>query len=56
MLPSLHFDGRVITPEDIERIYKRVLKFERAEGLYSGPNELDAADIAAMTKFGPNQT
>jgi hypothetical protein len=33
VLPSLHFDGRVITSAEIERIHKEVLKFERIEAI-----------------------
>jgi hypothetical protein len=36
VLPSLHFDGKVITSDEIERIDKEVLKFERT-GAVSDP-------------------
>jgi hypothetical protein len=33
VLPSLHFDGRVIISAEIERIHKEVLKFEHIEAI-----------------------
>jgi hypothetical protein len=33
VLPSLHFDRRVITSDEIEWIHKEVLKFERFEAI-----------------------
>ncbi len=40
MLPSLHFDGRVITSDEIERIHKEVLKLERIEAVSDPMREL----------------
>jgi hypothetical protein len=35
VLPSLHFDGSVITSDEIERIHKEVLKFDRIRSHHS---------------------
>jgi hypothetical protein len=40
VLPWLHFRGRVITSDEIERIHKEVLKFERIEAVSDPMREL----------------